>query len=209
MQAPFGQKTGKKRPVLTNWGSGRRLTHAKSIVTRVPPFRVLFVCIGNICRSPLGERLLAAQLPADQFVVESAGVMALVGSEMNPEAATLLASYGGTADGFHARQVTAAMLQDADLILTATKDIRSRVLEDAPAALRRTFTVLEFAALLDQVDEADTLAELVRNASAARSEARLDDYDIPDPYRQGAESHQLAAKLMEHAVTRIAAGLDQ
>ena len=37
-------------------------------------------------------------------------------------------------------------------MLTATRDIRSRVLEDSPAALRRTFTVLEFAALLDTVE---------------------------------------------------------
>jgi len=42
-------------------------------------FRVLFVCIGNVCRSPLGERLLAAKLRSEAFEVSSAGVGAMVG----------------------------------------------------------------------------------------------------------------------------------
>ena len=50
-------------------------------------FRILFVCVGNVCRSPLGERLLAARLPADRFEVSSAGVGALAGAAMDPEAA--------------------------------------------------------------------------------------------------------------------------
>jgi len=70
-------------------------------------FRVLFVCIGNVCRSPLGERLLAARLHAEAFEVSSAGVAAMVGSPMTPEAAVHLESYGGSADGFVARQMVA------------------------------------------------------------------------------------------------------
>jgi len=37
------------------------------------PVKILMVCLGNICRSPLAEGLLAAKLPKDQFTVESAG----------------------------------------------------------------------------------------------------------------------------------------
>ncbi len=114
-------------------------------------FRILFVCVGNVCRSPLGERLLAARLPADRFEVSSAGVGALAGAAMDPEAAGHLEAYGASADGFVARQLIPSMVKESDLVLTATKAIRSRVLEEAPAALRRTFTVLEFVALLDVV----------------------------------------------------------
>jgi protein-tyrosine phosphatase len=37
------------------------------------PVKILMVCLGNICRSPLAEGLLAAKLPQDQFIVDSAG----------------------------------------------------------------------------------------------------------------------------------------
>jgi low molecular weight protein-tyrosine phosphatase len=37
------------------------------------PVKILMVCLGNICRSPLAEGLLASKLPAGQFVVDSAG----------------------------------------------------------------------------------------------------------------------------------------
>lgn len=37
------------------------------------PVKILMVCLGNICRSPLAEGLLASKLPKDQFIVDSAG----------------------------------------------------------------------------------------------------------------------------------------
>jgi protein-tyrosine phosphatase len=170
-------------------------------------FRIMFVCIGNVCRSPLGERLLASRLPPEAFEVASAGVGAMVGSPMTPEAAAHLESYGGSADGFTARLLIPPIVQQSDLILTATKAIRSRVLEDSPAALRRPFTELEFAALLDVVPADTDPAALVRTAAEERSRAALDDYDIPDPYGRGDEAHLEAAESMKAAVERIVKGL--
>ena len=37
------------------------------------PIKILMVCLGNICRSPLAEGILASKLPKDKFIVESAG----------------------------------------------------------------------------------------------------------------------------------------
>jgi protein-tyrosine phosphatase len=173
---------------------------------QVTRFRVLFVCIGNVCRSPLGQHLLAARLPTDRFEVSSAGVGALVGEPMNPEAAVHLEPHGITAEAFAARQLTPGIVEDSDLVLTATRAIRSRVLEDSPRALRRTFTVLEFAALLDTVPNGDP-ADVVAAAAEHRSRAVLDDYDIPDPYGRGDSAHLLAAETMLTAVERIAKGL--
>lgn len=170
-------------------------------------FRVVFVCIGNVCRSPIGERLLASRLRPEDFEVSSAGVAAMVGSPMTPESAAHLESYGGSPDGFAARQLIPALVSRGDLVLTATKAIRSRVLEDSPAALRRTFTVLEFAALLDVVPAHSDPSTLVRSAAEERSRAALEDYDIPDPYGRGDEAHMVAAQAMAAAVERIARGL--
>lgn len=172
----------------------------------MPGFRVLFVCVGNVCRSPLGERLLAQRLSGHDVEVASAGVAALVGSPMSPEAAAQLEAYDGSADGFAARQLTAAMLREADLVLTATRELRSRVLSEVPSALRRTFTVLEFAALLDEVDPAPP-AELVAEAASARSLLGPAELDVPDPFRRGEEAHARAAALMAPAVDRIAVAL--
>jgi protein-tyrosine phosphatase len=172
----------------------------------MPDFRVLFVCIGNVCRSPLGERLLRARLPATGFTVASAGVNALVGAPMDAEAAAELEALGGTPEGFVARRITEEMVEQSDLVLTATLDLRSRVLTEVPRALHRTFTAREFAALLDHVD-AVRLPEIVAEAGAARSQADLDDYDIPDPFRRGHHRQALAASLMAEAVESIAKGL--
>ena len=66
--------------------------------------------------------------------------------------------------------------------------LRSELLAECPGVLRRTFTVLEFAALLDHVDAADPV-ELVGGSArrTARTSAGIDQ-DVPDPYRRGARS---------------------
>jgi protein-tyrosine phosphatase len=188
----------------------------------VPAFRVLFVCVGNVCRSPLGERLLRSKLP-EGFEVSSAGMYALAGQPMSPRAAAQLEQYGGDPAGFEARQLDSSIALGSDLILVATAELRSQVLAEWPALLRRTFTVREFAALLDVVGPStgpssssgtrggsgtlDELRALVAEAQARRSEVRGIDYDIPDPFRQSDEAHELAARLMHDAVERIARGL--
>ena len=99
-------------------------------------FRILTVCIGNVCRSPLAERLLRLRLAeaglAASYDVTSAGLRAMVGHPMEPTAAGELTRLGGDPDGFVARRLTAQMANEADLVLTATTDVRRRVVEEAP-----------------------------------------------------------------------------
>ncbi|HWU31298.1 MAG TPA: hypothetical protein VN108_00415 [Marmoricola sp.] len=167
---------------------------------------MLFVCTGNICRSPLGERLLRVRLNDPNFEVASAGVMAMTGEGMDPEAAAQLEMLGGDSTGFVARQMTEDMLKHSDLILTATRGHRQRTLEERPAGLNRTFTVLEFAELLG-VAHGSTPAELISSAARQRSRMALPDVDIPDPYGRGEVVHAEAAQLISDAVDKIAAAL--
>jgi protein-tyrosine phosphatase len=169
---------------------------------------VLFVCVGNVCRSPVGERLLAVRLPAERFVVSSAGVSALVGHAMSRYAAEELRSYGGDPTGFTARRLTADMVEHSDLVLAATRELRAQVLADVPAAFRRTFTVLEFAALVGRAEGA-TPAELVAWSALHRSIAGSLEHDVPDPYRRGADEHARSARALDAAVQQIAKGLDR
>lgn len=176
------------------------------------PFTVLVVCIGNVCRSPLAERLLRERLReqlgdlSEAVVVESAGTRAMAGRPMDAMAAQELGRLGLTSEDFRARQLTERMANDAGLVLTATKELRSRVLEDAPGALRRAFTITEFAALVDGVS-ADSPRELVADAAQRRSLAQVEDYDIPDPIGAGPDVHRKAADLVDASVTPIAAAI--
>lgn len=174
--------------------------------TVTSPFRILTVCIGNVCRSPLAERLLHTRLPADRFVVASAGVGALVDRPMDASAAVELRRLGGDDTGFVARRLTPATTEDADLVLAATKEIRSAVLAESPAALRRTFTLRELAALIGAA-VGETPAEKIAWAARHRSDAADIDQDVVDPFGHSAQTHRAVADAIDAAVEAIVAGL--
>ncbi len=178
-------------------------------------FRILTVCTANICRSPLMERLLSHHLEsaagAPEFLVESAGVRGWEGSAMDASAAEQLRRLGGDPDAFSGRALQNEYIERADLILTATTSHRVAVLREVPQALRRTFTLLEFAHLVDAVPAVRAQwgrpADLVAAASAARGSATLAAYDVDDPYGQGDVVHARVATVIEQATTGISASL--
>lgn len=140
----------------------------------MPPFTVLHVCMGNICRSPMAERLLTlavreriARLPvgaaggparpetlaAELVYSHSAGTGGWhAGEEMNPPAARQVRSRGGDIAGFAARKLRSDYIDAADLVLTATADQQEYVVALRPDAAPRTFVLGEFGRLLAGVD---------------------------------------------------------
>ncbi|MEP8644478.1 protein tyrosine phosphatase [Enterobacter cloacae complex sp. SHL012] len=76
---------------------------------------ILVVCTGNICRSPMGERLLRQQLPGRQ--VTSAGIFGLEGCPADAAAQAVAWRHGISLEGHVARKVTRSLLQKSDLIL--------------------------------------------------------------------------------------------
>jgi protein-tyrosine phosphatase len=166
--------------------------------------RILVVCEGNVCRSPLAERLLAARLPSAQ--VSSAGTRALVGAPMDPSTAAEVVRLGGSPEGFLARQLTGAQIDGSDLVLTATTRIRSQVLGESPRALRRTLTLLELAALAPQAPPGSP-AEVVAWAAAHRAQAADGPLDVRDPIGRSPEAHRQVADVIDRAVRTIATAL--
>jgi protein-tyrosine phosphatase len=186
-------------------------------------FRLLFVCTGNICRSPAAEimtrHLLIGKLGgrlASRFAVSSAGVSAVVGEMMHPDTRDELSPWGldgRSAGDFRARQLRSSMVRRSDLVLGANIRHRSAVVEREPAGLRNTFALREFAALADAVDErmlpdedpVKRAHELVEQARMKRGLVAMDpeDLKVPDPMGQPQQAHHQAVMLITDAVYRI------
>lgn len=158
--------------------------------------RVLFVCTGNICRSPTAERLAvlhASRLEVADFHASSAGVRAVRGHAIHSVAALVLERLGGTPGGFTAKQLNPKHLSDADLVVTMTRQHRDAVLEIAPTCLRRTYLLSEIARLVNEFG-ARSVPELTDlRARLAGTEV----VDIPDPIGQDTDvfwqvGHQIA-----------------
>jgi protein-tyrosine phosphatase len=128
-------------------GPGVSGTFASGIVAPVT-FAVLFVCTGNICRSPVAERLMRARLgPHAPVSVSSAGTAGLAGHRMDRASAVALRELGGDPDGHVARRLDARLVRAAELILTMETMHRSVVVQADPLAMRRAFTLREFGRL--------------------------------------------------------------
>lgn len=174
-------------------------------------FRVLHVCTGNICRSPMAERLMRSGLEnrlgadAARFVVESAGTWGHSGASMEPHALTTLGLFEVDGSDFRARELLAEHVRTADLVLTATRDHRASAVVLQPRAASRTFTLREFARLtaavgpLQATDPVERARELVRAAAGKRGlvppVAPKDD-DLADPYKGPASGFEVCADLV-------------
>ena len=86
---------------------------------RAPPRRILFVCTGNICRSPMAEYLFASRVAWDpDYVIASAGISGLSGHPADPIAVQLLEKRGIDMRPHRARGLTAELISHFELILT-------------------------------------------------------------------------------------------
>ncbi|WP_437114068.1 protein-tyrosine-phosphatase [Streptomyces syringium] len=170
----------------------------------VPTFRILHVSTGNVCRSPITERLTRHALSdrlgdplTGGLVVESAGTWGHEGAPMEAHAATVLADLGADPEGFIGRELLDEHVIRADLVLTATRDHRAQVISMGHSAGLRTFTLKEFTRLVRAIDHAtlpdpeqaggvvDRARALVQAAAALRGwllapNAEAD--EVHDPY---------------------------
>lgn len=81
------------------------------------PVKILMVCLGNICRSPLAEGLLAAKLPKDKFIVDSAGTGAYhIGKQPDQRSVSTAQKNGLDITYQKARQFTSRDFEDFDYI---------------------------------------------------------------------------------------------
>ncbi|WP_213953317.1 low molecular weight protein-tyrosine-phosphatase [Variovorax sp. dw_954] len=102
---------------------------------------VLTLCIGNICRSPMAEALLAQALPDCE--VSSAGLSAMVGRPADPIARDLMNDRGISIEKHRARQVSLDLCQRADLILVMDVEQRRDIERRYPFVSGKVFRLCE------------------------------------------------------------------
>jgi protein-tyrosine phosphatase len=183
----------------------------------VTGFRVLFVCTANHCRSPIAEQLLRYTVSqkfgsSDAWQVESAGTDIPGAWPLHESAAAVLAERIPDVADHVSTSLDVATVRSADLVLTATRRHRSVVASTVPAAIGRSFTILQFARLcaevssISGVDPGELGRHLVVEAKLARSTLQPvpgDQDDLPDPMGQPIDQFRICADRVQTAIDAI------
>lgn len=145
------------------------------------PFRILFVCLGNICRSPAAhgimQRIVDSNGMTDRFVIDSAGLYSGHKGQLPDPRMRAHAAKRGLELTHRARPVRESDFDDFDVIVA---------MDDS-----------NFSALCDMAPTLDDKRKVVRMADYCR---RIVGYDyVPDPYYEGASGFELVLDLLEDA----------
>ena len=153
------------------------------------PYRIAFVCLGNICRSPMAEVVLTDLLDgaglADKVEVTSCGTGEWhLGDPMDPRAAAQLAAAGYDTSAHRAQRFDAGWL-DRDLVLA----MDHQNLADIGGATERVGMFRSFDPLVGP-------------------DAGPDDLAVPDPWYAGEESFAEVIRIVERTCRQLLAELE-
>ncbi|MEF2977460.1 arsenate reductase/protein-tyrosine-phosphatase family protein [Subtercola sp. YIM 133946] len=182
---------------------------------------VLFVCSGNICRSPLAELWLSANVGATSGIAAaSAGVVAAEGDPVTEQLAQIARSIGLDPSHHRSRYLSESIVAESDLLIAMTRSHRRAIVEMVPRKIGSTFTLREFAHLASEVTDAEIilLAEtslddkralnaVLKVISSRRGQSAVlrnaSDDDVVDPYKRDDETYQLSKTQMLPALSEL------
>jgi len=175
---------------------------------------ILFVCTGNICRSPTAEGFALELLSARHAEVEvsSAGIVGWEGSPAADEAVQAAGELGADISGHRARRLERSHVEAADLVVCMATEHTDAVARLVPDAEPRTFTLKELVRLLESLPPADSagVEDRVRAAGAVRPPRRdlePTDQDVADPLGMSIDAFRTVAGEIHEWSSRLVAGL--
>lgn len=128
---------------------------------------IMIVCIGNICRSPIGEVVLQHHNP--KLNVFSSGLGALVGKPADPMSVKLMQEQGINLDNHCAQQINSVLVSASDLILTMEKKHVDAIQAKFPESRGKVHLIGKWE----------------------------NNQEIPDPYRKDRAAFEFASTLIE------------
>ena len=173
--------------------------------------RVLFICTGNICRSPMGELLFRTYTQGTSLEVGSAGTHSLAGHSIDPSSKALLDAVGIDSSQFRSTQLTQDIADNSDLILCFEPEQRHNIVVIAPTALPYTFTLTDFSNMCAYCAQHNmitgaTIQERLQSVIDQSMQIRPmlpPSATIPDPYRKNFEAFRSAACATNDAIRNI------
>ena len=195
---------------------------------------VLFVCTGNLCRSPMGELLAGAYLAGTSVTASSAGTLGLASHVIDPNSALVLEKarivWNGDADaslpacispaaiaGFRSRRLTLDIAAGSDLILCFEKRQIEQVVTLCPSCVRRVFLLTRFARICSLCAErglvtgwtvADRLRSIIDESPLVMPLVQPAG-DIADPIGQDLEHFKVVGWQTNQALHEIFSSLAQ
>ncbi|WP_299782583.1 low molecular weight protein-tyrosine-phosphatase [uncultured Formosa sp.] len=144
--------------------------------------KILMVCLGNICRSPLAEGILRSKLPYEDFVIDSAGTANYhTGSNPDNRSITVGNKYGINISKLMGRQFSVRDFDDFDIIYAMDGSNFDNIIRLA----RHEADKAKVKMILNEVYPDQN-------------------YDVPDPYHGGTHGFENVYKMLDEACDIIA-----
>ena len=148
--------------------------------------KIIFVCTGNTCRSPMAELLLKRRLDElglKGFTVNSAGIKAKRGDVINPKSAQVLSENGILSEGFKSTKLTEKALRDSFAVVCMTE------------AQRDFLTDMRWNAFKKAGEEAQE--------NNVHSFHEITGYEVLDPYGKDLDCYRYVYGLLSAGMDRL------
>lgn len=149
--------------------------------------KILFVCTGNTCRSPMAEGLLKKAISQQKNLqcLGSAGVSAYPGDAINPETTKILKKHNAELTKFSSRVVSDYLLDEVTHVLAMTRSHLNILNQTHPKHKDKFHLICDFVEIDGQVGT-----------------------DLPDPIGQGPQAYEYVSEVIQHCIPGIIESLN-